>query len=56
MYPRLAATAERLWSPKEIVLEKITERRIANLRCLLLRRGIQAAPAGTDTDGKCEQS
>ena len=45
VYPRMAAIAERLWSPRNVV-GNITDARprIKYFRCLLNRRGIAAAP------------
>ena len=45
VYPRMAAIAERLWSPRSVV-GNITDARprIKYFRCLLNRRGIAAAP------------
>ena len=48
VWPRLAATAERLWSPKNIS-QDATEfaRRLHDHRCRLMGRGIAASPVGT---------
>ena len=40
----MAAIAERLWSPKNINDVKAAEPRIHSFRCLLMARGIPAAP------------
>eukprot|EP00945_MAST-04E_sp_MAST-4E-sp1_P006967 g6967.t1 len=45
VYPRMAAIAERLWSPRSVVGNLTDARpRIKYFRCLLNRRGIAAAP------------
>ena len=45
VWPRLAAIAERLWSPRAVV-GNVTDAlpRIEYFRCLLNRRGVHAAP------------
>ena len=49
LYPRLAAIAERLWSPRATaVLNDETEGRLIAFRCLLNERGIAAAPVLND--------
>jgi hexosaminidase len=46
VWPRLAAIAERLWSPKSAATTPDNARaRFSAFRCLLNRRGIAAAPA-----------
>ena len=44
VWPRLAAVAERLWSPQNTTNEQEALPRIHAFRCLLNRRGIAAAP------------
>ena len=44
IWPRQAAIAERLWSPKEINDTTAAKPRIEYFRCLLNERGIEAAP------------
>ena len=44
VWPRLAAIAERLWSPRELNDPVDAHTRIEYFRCLLNRRGIAAAP------------
>jgi hexosaminidase len=44
IWPRLAAVAERLWSPRAAVDAQTALQRIESFRCLLNRRGIPAAP------------
>lgn len=45
VWPRLAAVAERLWSPRELTQSTDDAHpRIQSFRCLLNRRGIAAAP------------
>ena len=45
VWPRLAAIAERLWSPREaLVSPAAAHARILAFRCLLNRRGVAAAP------------
>jgi len=50
VWPKLAAIAERLWSPRSVTDTAIAsgdaERRIRFFRCLLERRGIAAGPVG----------
>mmetsp|Transcript_33242 Transcript_33242/g.45541 ORF Transcript_33242/g.45541 Transcript_33242/m.45541 type:complete len:91 (+) Transcript_33242:3-275(+) len=46
LWPRLAAIAEKLWSPitqSENTIDEFYER-LLNLRCVLLRRGIKVEP------------
>jgi hexosaminidase len=43
MWPRAAAAAERLWSPRHFNDTTEAKTRLANFRCLLLERGIPAA-------------
>eukprot|EP00039_Didymoeca_costata_P010737 m.145292 g.145292 ORF g.145292 m.145292 type:complete len:835 (+) comp14943_c1_seq1:283-2787(+) len=48
IWPRLAATAERLWSPKNITTDlQDIGKRIHEFRCKLLERGVGASPVGT---------
>ena len=51
IWPRLAAVAERLWSPRSRSTN-ITEfgTRLHEFRCLLLERGISAGPVGAQAD------
>ena len=45
VWPRLAAIAERLWSPRAAaVRSQVTTRRLMAFRCLLNERGVRAAP------------
>eukprot|EP01059_Diplonema_ambulator_P022939 TRINITY_DN382_c0_g3_i1.p1 TRINITY_DN382_c0_g3~~TRINITY_DN382_c0_g3_i1.p1 ORF type:complete len:505 (+),score=168.63 TRINITY_DN382_c0_g3_i1:79-1593(+) len=44
IWPRMAAIAERLWSPRTVTDLKKAAPRIAYFRCLLNRRGVGAAP------------
>jgi hexosaminidase len=44
IWPRAAAVAERLWSPKDSVSVEEAEGRLQTFRCLLTQRGIAAAP------------
>mmetsp|Transcript_14346 Transcript_14346/g.21493 ORF Transcript_14346/g.21493 Transcript_14346/m.21493 type:complete len:534 (+) Transcript_14346:82-1683(+) len=44
IWPRAAAVAERLWSPKDQTDIESAEDRLQTFRCLLAERGIAAAP------------
>ncbi len=44
IWPRAAAVAERLWTPKELMNVELAESRLQTFRCLLTQRGIAAAP------------
>jgi len=44
VWPRLASIGERLWSPREINDTNEAKPRLEEFRCLLLRRGVSAAP------------
>lgn len=44
VWPRLAAIAERLWSPRNTTNLEAAVTRLENFRCLLNRRGVAAAP------------
>ena len=44
VWPRLAAVAERLWSPRALNDTADAHDRIREFRCLLNRRGVAAAP------------
>jgi hexosaminidase len=45
VWPRLGAIAERLWSPRDKVVDAdAAHARMFAFRCLLNRRGIAAAP------------
>lgn len=48
LWPRLAAIAERLWSPRNKTTDDLnrTRARLQRYRCLLLQRGVGAAPLG----------
>ena len=43
-WPRVAAVAERLWSPASVVSETDAERRLHIFRCKLLARGVNVRP------------
>jgi len=51
IYPRLAAIAERLWSPQTITNITLAQPRYAAFRCLLNQRGIAATPSGNPDAG-----
>ena len=44
VWPRAAAVAERLWTPKEKMDVEAAESRLQTFRCLLQERGVAAAP------------
>jgi hexosaminidase len=44
VWPRLAAIAERLWSPRSVTSTASAHPRIQYFRCLLNERGVRAAP------------
>ena len=44
IWPRMAAIAERLWSPQHVNDTTAAEPRYAYFRCLLNQRGVAAAP------------
>ena len=44
IWPRLAAIAERLWSPRSVTSADLARVRFAHFRCLLNLRGVAAAP------------
>jgi len=44
IWPRMAAIAERLWSPKHINDVGAAENRMHTFRCILNQRGVAAAP------------
>ena len=46
VWPRAAAVAERLWSPKEAADADAAAARLADLRCRMLSRGIAAQSMG----------
>eukprot|EP01048_Picozoa_sp_COSAG05_P021916 COSAG05_NODE_4187_length_1632_cov_2.532942_2_plen_183_part_00 len=49
IWPRLAAIAERLWSPRQLNSTVDARERIKAFRCLLNRRGVAAAPVDNPT-------
>ena len=49
VWPRLAAVAERLWSPRALNDTADARDRIRAFRCLLNRRGVAAAPPSNPT-------
>ncbi|KAJ9454645.1 Beta-hexosaminidase 1 [Diplonema papillatum] len=51
IWPRLAAIAERLWSPRAVTSVPDATPRMRYFRCLLNRRGVAAAPT-TNTIGR----
>ena len=48
VWPRLAAVAERLWSPRALNDTADARDRIRAFRCLLNRRGVAAAPPSNE--------
>ena len=44
IFPRAAAIAERLWSPRTVVVDNYTPSRLSNLRCFMESRDIPVAP------------
>ncbi|XP_038602311.1 beta-hexosaminidase subunit alpha isoform X1 [Tachyglossus aculeatus] len=52
LWPRAGAVAERLWSSKDVTDIQSAYLRLADFRCELLRRGVQAQPLYT---GFCKQ-
>eukprot|EP00658_Telonema_sp_P-2_P024155 TRINITY_DN19694_c0_g1_i2.p1 TRINITY_DN19694_c0_g1~~TRINITY_DN19694_c0_g1_i2.p1 ORF type:complete len:278 (+),score=103.50 TRINITY_DN19694_c0_g1_i2:158-991(+) len=44
IFPRAAAIAERLWSPRATAIDNYTPDRLSNLRCLMESRDIPVAP------------
>lgn len=48
VWPKLAAIAERLWSPRDTTDLDSAHDRIQKFRCFLNRRGIRAAPVNND--------
>jgi len=62
VWPRMAAIAERLWSPKEVNNVTAAESRLAHFRCLLNARGVRSAPvtygearSAANGPGSCQQ-
>jgi len=51
VWPKLGAIAERLWSPRSTTSLLEAHTRIENFRCLLNRRGIDAAPVNNPIAG-----
>lgn len=51
VWPRAAAVAERLWTPEALMDVEAAEQRIETFRCLLMRRGVAAAPV-TNREGR----
>ena len=47
IFPRLAAVAERLWSPRSVNNTVAALPRIKRFRCLLNARGVVASPVDT---------
>ncbi|KAI5163830.1 beta-hexosaminidase subunit alpha isoform X1 [Manis pentadactyla] len=52
LWPRAGAVAERLWSNKSVTNLDSAYKRLADFRCELLRRGVQAQPLNV---GYCER-
>ncbi|KAF5925293.1 hypothetical protein HPG69_001737 [Diceros bicornis minor] len=52
LWPRAGAVAERLWSSRLMTNLDFAFKRLADFRCVLLRRGVQAQPLSV---GFCEQ-
>lgn len=52
LWPRAGAVAERLWSNESVTNLDSAYKRLADFRCELLRRGVQAQPLNV---GYCEQ-
>ena len=44
VWPKMAAIAERLWSPRSVNDTAAALPRLERFRCLLNRRGVRAAP------------
>jgi len=48
VWPRLGAIAERLWSPRTLRDTDVALPRLHSFRCLLVQRGVAAAPVLND--------
>lgn len=46
LWPRAAAVAERLWSPRNVSSHTEAAPRLRTFRCLLLQRGVHSGPVG----------
>ena len=44
LWPRAAAVAERLWSPRSVRDREEAARRLQEMECRMLRRGYSVAP------------
>lgn len=45
VWPRLLCASEKLWSAEQVnIIDHITELRLENYRCQLVRRGIRGGP------------
>ena len=53
LWPRVAAVAERLWSPETVVSESDAQRRLHIFRCKLLTRGINVSLRPTVPEHRC---
>lgn len=53
VWPRCAATAERLWSPESYTDTKTAQPRLINMRCRMLVRGIPGSPIFPGPESLC---